>query len=128
MHNHPHPTKFWRWFDFRRRKTGSYAFILNRVTAIGLTLYLILHLVMLGNLAIGAEAYDNFIAFAHNPIIKIGEMLVIVAGCIHGLNGIRIALTSFGIGVRFQKQMFFGSMTIALIIIFIFAYFMFSTS
>jgi succinate dehydrogenase/fumarate reductase cytochrome b subunit len=31
-------------------------------------------------------------------VIKIGELLVIAAGFIHGLNGIRIALTSFGIG------------------------------
>ena len=128
MHNHPHPTNFWRWFDFRKRKTGSYAFILNRVTAIGLTFYLILHLAMLGNLAIGKEAYNNFIAFTHSPVIKIGELLVIFAGCIHGLNGIRIALTSIGIGVRFQKQMFIGSMAIALILIIIFAYNMFSGS
>jgi len=28
----------WRWFDPRGRKMGSWAFILNRITALGLTL------------------------------------------------------------------------------------------
>jgi succinate dehydrogenase / fumarate reductase cytochrome b subunit len=123
--NHPSPKNFWRWFDPRYRQIGTWAFILNRITALGLSLYLFLHLVMLGQLAQGPEAYNAFIALAKTPLIKAGEMLVIAAGLIHGLNGIRIALNSFGIGVRFQKQTFIGLMALALVGIAFFGYVMF---
>ena len=64
-------------------------------------------------------------ALPKNPIFKIGEMLVIAAGIIHGLNGIRIALNSFGIGARFQKQAFLGLMLLALAGIAYFGFIMF---
>jgi succinate dehydrogenase / fumarate reductase, cytochrome b subunit len=115
MINSSSPTKFWRWFDPRNRQVGTWAFILNRVTALGLTLYLTLHLVALGQLAQGPAAYDSFIAFAKNPVFKVGEMLVIAAGLIHGLNGIRIAMNSFGWGIRIQKQAFIALMLLAIV-------------
>lgn len=125
MNNQPTATNFWRWFDPRGRQLGTWAFILNRITAIGLTLYLALHLVMLGKLAQGPEAYDSFIKLAKTPVIKFGELLVIAAGLIHGLNGIRIALNSFGIGVRYQRQIFLVLMVMAGIGIVVFGYSMF---
>jgi len=125
MHNQPAPIHFWRWFDPRSHKPGTWAFILNRITALGLTLYLAMHLVALSQLAMGPAAYDNFIQLAKTPVIKLGELLVISAGMIHGLNGIRIALTSFGIGVRIQKQLFAGLMVLVLAGILIFAFSMF---
>ena len=125
MNNRSAPAHFWRWFDPRHHQPGTWAFILNRVTALGLTLYLALHLVALSQLAMGPQAYDSFIALAKTPVIKIGEMLVVAAGIIHGLNGIRIALSSFGIGVRIQKQIFAGLMAVAAIGILIFAFSMF---
>jgi succinate dehydrogenase / fumarate reductase, cytochrome b subunit len=115
MTNSSSPTKFLRWFDPRNRQVGTWAFILNRVTALGLTLYLLLHLIALSQLAQGAAAYDSFIAFAKNPIFKVGEMLVIAAGLIHGLNGIRIAMNSFGWGIRIQKQAFIALMLLAIV-------------
>lgn len=125
MKNEPTPTNLWRWFDPRHRQSGTWAFILNRITALGLTFYLFLHLVMLSQLAIGPEAYNNFIALAKTPVIKMGEMLVIAAGIIHGLNGIRIVLTSFGIAVRWQRQIFAVIMLLAVAGIGLFGYVMF---
>lgn len=125
MQNNPTPMNFWRWFDPRSRSAGTWAFILNRITALGLTLYLFLHLIVLGKLAQGPQAYDEFLELAHTPVIKIGEMLVIAAGLIHGLNGIRIALTSFNIGTSYQKQIFAGLMVIVVIGILVFGWKMF---
>jgi len=117
--------KWISWFDPRKRNLGSWAFILNRVTGLGLTLYLFLHLIMLGQLAKGPQAYDGFIALVKNPVFLIGELFVIAAALIHGLNGIRIGLTSFGIWVKFQKQLFIGLMCIAFGTIAYFAFRMF---
>lgn len=126
MKNASSPTNFPRWFDPRFRSIGTWGFILNRVTALGLTLYLFLHLIMLGNLAKGPQAYAQFLEFAHLWLVKVGEMLVIAGGLIHGLNGIRIALTSFGIGARSQRIIFAGLMILAVLGTIVFGIKMFS--
>jgi len=125
MENSPSSSKFMRWFDPRYRQLGTWAFILNRVTAIGLTVYLVLHLFMLSKLAQGPESYDSFIALAKTPLIKFGELLVVAAGILHGLNGIRITLNSFGYLVRYQMQIFIIMLILSLAAIIYFAYFMF---
>jgi len=125
MKNQPSPANLLKWFDPRKKSMGSWAFILNRITAIGLTVYLYLHLIMLSKLVQGPESYNSFIATAKTPVILFGELLVVSAVLIHGLNGIRIALNSFGIGVRTQTAMFLISMGIAILFIFYFIYKMF---
>jgi succinate dehydrogenase / fumarate reductase cytochrome b subunit len=110
-----------RWFDARGRKVGSWAFILNRLTALGLTFYLGLHLVILNKLTQGAQAYNDFLAFAQMPFVKAGEVILIAAVILHGLNGLRLILLAFGIGVRHQKTFFFLSATVTLLIVAIFA-------
>lgn len=125
MKNASVPQNFPRWFDPRKRHLGYIGFILNRITALGLTLYLFLHLVALSQLAQGAKAYDTFIGLVESPLFKLGEMLVIAAGLIHGLNGIRVGLTSFNIGTRLQRGMFVGLMALAAVGIVIFGLKMF---
>jgi succinate dehydrogenase / fumarate reductase, cytochrome b subunit len=116
---------FYQWFDFRRADQGTFAFIMNRLSGLGLTLYLFLHLIVLSQLSIGAAAYNGFIALAHNPLFIFGEFLVVAAVLLHGLNGARIIITGLGIGVPAQKGMFYGLMAIAVIGCVIFAVKMF---
>ena len=118
--NQPSARKFWSWFIPIRRDIGSWAFALNRVTALGLTFYLFLHLIVLGRLAQGPGAYDEFLLLTENPFIKLGEWAVVAAAILHGLNGIRVLLTSFGVGVTRQKQFFYGLMAVAVVVILIF--------
>ncbi|RPJ21539.1 MAG: succinate dehydrogenase, cytochrome b556 subunit [Chloroflexi bacterium] len=118
--NQPSARKFWSWFMPVGRQAGSWAFALNRITAIGLTFYLFLHLGVLSLLAQGPGAYDDFLVLTENPFIKLGELAVVAAAILHGLNGIRIILTSFGVGVTRQKQLFYGFMLISVLVILIF--------
>lgn len=117
----PSASRFLSWFNPVGRQAGGIGFIVNRLAGLGLTLYLLLHLIMLGKLAQGPEAYDSFIAMAHSPLFLIGELLVVAAVFIHGLNGVRIILNSFGIAVPQQKQIFYVLMAIAIIITVYFA-------
>src|SRR5512138_2357649 len=93
-----------RWFDPRARRAGSWAFILNRLSALGLTFYLGLHLAVLHKLTQGARAYNDFVVSAQSPLIQTGEVILIAAVAFHGLNGLRLILHTFGMGVRHQKQ------------------------
>ena len=127
MPNSPQkPSAAWKWFDPRGRESGSWAFIFNRLSALGLTVYLYMHLTVLGKLAKGPEAFDSFVATAKSPLVVIGELLVIAGGLYHGLNGLRIALTSFGIAVPYQRQLFYAVFIITVLGVALFAIRMFT--
>jgi succinate dehydrogenase / fumarate reductase cytochrome b subunit len=89
-----------RWFNPRGRSLDFWAFIANRLSGIGLTFYLVLHLVVLHKLAQGPGAYDDFVRLAQSPLIKAGEVVLIAAVVFHGLNGLRLILHTFGLGLR----------------------------
>ncbi len=124
--NQPSPAKFWMWFNPVGRQAGGWAFLVSRITAIGLTFYLFLHLAILSLLAKGPAGYDSFLKLVRNPIFTAGELLVVAGAFLHGLNGIRIVLTTFGVGVTRQKQLFYGLMTFGIIVIIVFGIRMFA--
>lgn len=105
MRGRPSSKNLLQWFNPTNRSVGGLGFILNRITGLGLSLYLVLHLIMLSQLTQGQQAYDGFISMMKNPVFIIGELLVIAAGFLHGINGLRIGLTSFGVGARYQRVM-----------------------
>jgi succinate dehydrogenase cytochrome b556 subunit len=113
------------WFDLRGLDTGSFAFMMNRISGLGLAFYLVLHLIALSQLATGPQAYDGFIALVKNPIFTAGELIVILAVLLHGLNGVRLVITSLGWGSAHQKEIFYGLMTVAVIGCVVFAVKMF---
>lgn len=100
MRNSPSPQHASRWFYPRAKQIGTWGFTINRLTALGLTFYLGLHLVVLNKLAQGQKAYDDFVLFAQLPLIKFGEVILIAAVLFHGLNGVRLILHAAGFGVK----------------------------
>ncbi len=105
--------RFLRWFDLRRARLGNIAYILNRVTAIGITVYLFLHLFVLSLLAGGPAQWDPFIAIVRSPFFLLLDVILFAGLLVHGLNGLRIALTGFGVGVSGQKPLFVALMIVA---------------
>ena len=116
MSNVSSPINAPRWFDPRARQAGSWAFILNRLSALGLTFYLGLHLVVLNKLAQGTQAYNDFVTSAQSPLIKVGEVVLIAAVVFHGLNGLRLILHALGIGLRYQKNLFLLAVAVTALI------------
>ncbi len=100
------PGSFLAWFDPRHRQPGTWAFALNRLSGLGLTFYLFLHLIALSQLAQGPAAYDGFIHLVHAPAFILGELVVVVGALYHGLNGIRVILTGLGWAVPYQRLLF----------------------
>ena len=105
------------WFDIRKRRVGSWAFALNRLTGLGLTLYLIIHLVVLSTLARGEEGWNQFVRLARSPSFLMLDVILIIGILFHGLNGIRVTLVGMGIGIQSQQRLFWVLMVIALAVI-----------
>lgn len=112
---YPRVRRAGRWFDVRRRKAGTWAYALNRITGIGLVVYLYLHLAVLSMLARGQGAWDAFVSLARSPAFLSLDVILLAGILIHGLNGLRVALTGLNVGVRAQKVMFGMVMFVAVI-------------
>jgi succinate dehydrogenase / fumarate reductase cytochrome b subunit len=104
------------WFDPRGRRLGGLAFALNRITGLGLVLYLYLHLVVLSLLAQGPDAWDQFVDLALSPPFLALDVLLLTGILIHGLNGIRVGLVGLGLVANRQRAMFLAFMAIAALV------------
>jgi succinate dehydrogenase / fumarate reductase cytochrome b subunit len=101
--------------DPRGRGLGMWAFAAHRITGIGLVAYLLLHLLVLSILAQGPTGWDSFVALARTPVFLALDVVLIAGMLIHGLNGVRVALTGMGFGLRQQRPAFVGLTVVAAI-------------
>lgn len=83
----------WPFPRYRVRKE-MFAWMLHRISGLGLVLYLILHVWGLKSLS-DPEAFNQFIAHYHSPLVKLLEFFLLGAAVYHGLNGLRITLIDF---------------------------------
>lgn len=106
------PKRFQRY----RVRTGMFAWILHRLTGVGLVVYLIIHVWGLKALS-DREAFNHLIAKYHAPIFKVGEFLLLAAVTYHALNGLRIVLIDFLGWSPNHKKLFWTLGVVALLII-----------
>lgn len=100
------PRRIWQWADIRNRKLGTWAYILNRLSGLGLVLYLYIHMGVLSMLLQGPAGWDPFIEIVKAPWFLALDVILLAGLLIHGLNGLRVTLTGLGVGVRAHKPMF----------------------
>ncbi len=73
-----------------------YAYILHRITGLGLLAYFILHIFVTSTRAKGESAWKGIMALLGKPLFLFGEYLVFIAFAFHALNGIRLILAELG--------------------------------
>ena len=98
---------FSRWMSVMmsyKKHTGSWAWILHRLTGLGLTLYLYVHIVALTGLLRGEATFNEEMAFFRTPVFLFFEWALGALVMFHALNGVRIALIDLGNGARYHKQ------------------------
>ena len=95
----------WMGIMFHYRKhTGSWAWILHRITGLGLTLYILVHIIALTGLLKGETAFNEEMALFRTSIFLFFEWILGALVMFHALNGIRIVLVDLGNGARYHKQ------------------------
>ena len=104
-----------QWFNVRGKRVGFWAYAVMRLSALGLVLYLFLHLGILSQLAVGPAAWDGFVATAKSPAFLLLDIVLIIGMLAHGLNGVRLSLIGFGIGVPRQKIMLWIGLALTIV-------------
>ena len=93
-----------------RSQTGAWAWLLHRVTGVGVLLFLLAHIIDTALIGFGPEAYEHALNLYRLPIFKIGEIALVFAVVFHSVNGVRVILIDFwGGGTRYRKQLFWAS-------------------
>jgi len=107
MSNLPIHSIFSNWlsvlFNYRKH-SGSIAWLLHRLTGLGLTLYILIHIIALTGLLNGEKAFNEEMALFKSPFFLFGEWLLGALVMFHSLNGLRIVLVDLGNGARYHKQ------------------------
>ncbi|MCC7175700.1 MAG: hypothetical protein IT159_10935 [Bryobacterales bacterium] len=95
---HDNRLGLWGWLGGGRWGLERYAYILHRVTGLGILLYFLIHIFVTNLRFRGIYLWVEG-SFFDKPIFKVGEYLVFVAFAYHALNGIRLVLVELGVAV-----------------------------
>jgi succinate dehydrogenase / fumarate reductase cytochrome b subunit len=79
-----------------RLHAGYIAWLLHRITGLGLALYLFMHIWVIHHISRGREAFDQVMAVVQSPLAHLAEVALLGAVIFHGLNGLRIVLLDYG--------------------------------
>jgi succinate dehydrogenase / fumarate reductase cytochrome b subunit len=90
-----------------RGDLGQYAWIMHRLTGLGVLFFLLVHIIDIMLIGFGRDVYDKSVDFYGNAFLIPMEIALVGAVIYHTLNGLRIVLIDFWAeGVHHQKQLF----------------------
>jgi len=95
---HDNRLGLWGWLGGGRWGVERYAYILHRLTGLGILLYFLMHVVVTSLRAWGTYLWVEGGIF-HQPMFKFGEFLVFAAFAYHAANGVRLVLVELGFAV-----------------------------
>jgi succinate dehydrogenase / fumarate reductase, cytochrome b subunit len=110
------------------KATGMWAWLLFRISGLVLVFYLFAHIIVISTGRFGASAstLNSLMKMFDAPVLVLADLALVVAVLYHALNGVRVILMDFGIGVKRHKVVFWSAMVIVVICFAIFAWVAFS--
>jgi fumarate reductase subunit D len=92
--------------DFRARAHPAYwAFLVHRLSGLGLAIFLPLHFWALGHALQGEAALESFLRFTDRPIFKFGEWGLVLLLALHAAGGLRLLVIEFGTWSGLRKDL-----------------------
>ena len=92
-----------------RGREGMWSWVAHRITGIAIFFFLLVHVLDTAVVRVSPEAYNAVMHIYKNPIMGLGEAVLVAAIVYHAFNGIRIILVDFWKnGAKNQKAMLWG--------------------
>ncbi len=99
-----------------RWQVGFWAFLLMRISAVAITLYLILHIAVLSYLLKGPTAFDGLMKTVQTPLFKFFELALLGGVLFHALNGVRILWIDLASAAHYQKALFWAMISLGVVV------------
>ena len=115
-------TKLFKRSVTASKEVGMMAWWLHRITGVILVVYLYLHIDTISSVLAGGGSFDQAMAKFHTPFWVFADLLLLAAVLYHGLNGIRVTIFDFGMGVK-QQKILYGAVVIISVLIFFVAFY-----
>jgi len=78
-----------------RGKEGQWAWILHRLTGLGVLLFLLIHIVDIALIGWGPAVFNKLLFLYREPVFRLSEIVLAGAVLYHALNGVRIVIIDF---------------------------------
>jgi succinate dehydrogenase / fumarate reductase cytochrome b subunit len=92
-----------------RGHEGMWSWVLHRITGVAIFFFLLVHVLDTALIRVSPAAYDAVIGTYKNPIMGLGEIVLVAAITYHAFNGLRIILVDlWSWGTRHQRQLWWG--------------------
>ena len=93
-------------------RAGWWAWLLQRITGLGLVAYLFLHIGVISTVQLGADTFDDVLAVLQTPFFVVLDLVLATAVLYHGLNGLRVVLIDLGVGIKRQVELFWACLAL----------------
>jgi len=88
------------------KNIGNFSYWLHRITGIGLSIYLLMHIFVLSSALSGAESFNTRMGLVQSPFFAVMEIFLVAGVFLHMLNGLRITVSDFFGWSRAHKSIF----------------------
>jgi fumarate reductase subunit D len=89
----------------RRGHPAWWAFLVHRISGVGLALFLPAHFWALGRALEGEAALEEFIGWSHQPLVIAGEWILVMLLAAHLAGGLRLLALEFLPWRNWQKTL-----------------------
>lgn len=92
-----------------RGGVGMWSWVLHRITGIAIFFFLLVHILDTALIRVAPDAYDAVMSTYKNPLMGLGEVVLVGAVAYHAYNGLRIiAVDMWSWATRHQRQLWWG--------------------
>ena len=92
-----------------RGHEGMWSWVLHRITGVAIFFFLLVHILDTALVRVSPEAYNAVIGTYKNPIMALGEVVLVGAVAYHAYNGLRIVLVDlWSWATRHQRRLWWG--------------------
>ena len=92
-----------------RGHEGMWSWVLHRITGVAIFFFLLVHVLDTALVRVSPEAYNAVIGTYKNPIMALGEVVLVAAVAYHAYNGLRVIFVDFSTwAARHERQLWWG--------------------
>lgn len=92
-----------------RGHEGMWSWVLHRITGVAIFFFLLVHVLDTALVRVSPEAYNAVIGTYKNPIMALGEVVLVAAIAYHAYNGLRVIFVDFSAwAARHERQLWWG--------------------